>query len=114
MKNRTKNVEILKEMGRNVISMKNAIESGNIGNIGTLMAKDWNLKKNLASCISNPITDKIFDEAMEAGASGGRFVGAGAGGCALFFCEDKNKVMAALRKFDVKEIPFRLFFGDKR
>jgi len=108
------NLEILKEMGKNILFMKNVLEEEKIEKLGPLLAKDWSYKKHLIPCISNSFTDKIYEEAIAAGASGGRFVGAGAGGCAFFFCDDKDAVLDALKKFNIRVIPFKFFFQRNR
>ena len=41
-------------------------------------------KKKLHSQVSNNVIDNIYDKAIDAGASGGKLLGAGAGGFILF------------------------------
>ncbi len=55
--------------------------------LGELLHHSWMLKRQLATGISNPVIDAIYDEAMAAGASGGKLLGAGNGGFMAFFIE---------------------------
>ncbi|WP_029008332.1 kinase [Azospirillum halopraeferens] len=53
--------------------------------LGALLHESWMLKRQLASRVTNPTIDGIYDEAMAAGASGGKLLGAGSGGFMVFF-----------------------------
>ena len=44
------------------------------------------MKQRLASGISNPLINKLYNTAMENGAMGGKLLGAGGGGFMLFYC----------------------------
>ena len=91
----------------NVSNMKKSIESKKFSDLGRLLSLDWKLKKQLSSGISNENVDKIYKKALEAGAEGGRFVGAGAGGAAIFYCPGKkNIVLKKLEELGVREIKF--------
>jgi len=50
------------------------------GILGSLLHQSWELKKNLSSKISNPIIDQAYEQALAAGAYGGKLCGAGSGG----------------------------------
>lgn len=52
---------------------------------GALLHKAWMAKRSLASAISNPQIDEIYNLGIDAGAWGGKLLGAGAGGFILFF-----------------------------
>jgi D-glycero-alpha-D-manno-heptose-7-phosphate kinase len=68
----------------------------------------WQLKKTLASKISNGEIDGFYQSAIEAGALGGKITGAGGGGFMLLYCPRKKQhsVRAALR--ELQELPFHL------
>lgn len=53
--------------------------------LGELLHHSWMLKRQLAAGISNPTIDAIYEEALAAGASGGKLLGAGNGGFLAFF-----------------------------
>ena len=55
-----------------------------IEDFGKLLTESWTVKKSLANMISNPNIDSIFEEALDNGATGGKLLGAGAGGFLMF------------------------------
>ena len=85
-----------------------ALNTGNLEQLGKLLDTYWNLKKQLSNQISNPEINKMYGDAMEAGALGGKIAGAGGGGfLALIVPPEKRKaVKRALR--DYKELPIGL------
>lgn len=84
------------------------VEKGNIDGLGALLHESWELKKQLASRISNPALDGMYKTALKAGALGGKISGAGGGGFLLLYCPNgsQEKVRDALRDF--QEYPFTL------
>ena len=50
------------------------------------------LKRSISTEISNSMIDDIYIKALKAGALGGKLLGAGGGGCLLFYVpEDKHE-----------------------
>ncbi len=82
--------------------------AGNLDIIGELLHESWMLKKQLASKVSNPTIDAIYDAALKAGAIGGKIAGAGGGGFFLIYCpyEKREAVRDALGTLE--EVPFSL------
>ena len=68
---------------------------------GKLLHETWLQKKKIHKVVSNKIIDNIYDKGIEAGAEGGKLLGAGAGGFVLFYV-DKNKQNNFLKAFDKK------------
>lgn len=92
----------------NVLRTKDCLEKRKFNELGGILHFDWKIKKLTAPDISNSRIDEIYEAAMQAGALGGRFIGAGAGGSAMFFCPGKKEnVLRALEKFGVKEIRYK-------
>ncbi|MEO5892824.1 MAG: dehydrogenase, partial [Ferruginibacter sp.] len=62
-----------------------------------------------AKGITNPMIDEIYGTAKDAGAVGGKILGAGGGGYMVFYCPDKSKykVMHALSPYDGQFNAFR-------
>jgi len=61
---------------------------------GKLLHTAWLSKKKLSSAISNSLLDDIYNKAMNAGAMGGKLLGAGGGGFFLFYVEpDKQEAI---------------------
>lgn len=84
------------------------LENGDIDYLGHILKESWEIKKTLSSGIANPTVDKIYDLAMEAGAEGGKLLGAGGGGFMLFYVkpQNQNAVREALK--DYLEIEFKI------
>ena len=74
---------------------------------GMLLHEGWELKKRIAEGISSPDIEAWYERAIAAGALGGKLLGAGGGGCLLFYCPygRQSQVRVALR--DLTEIHFR-------
>jgi D-glycero-alpha-D-manno-heptose-7-phosphate kinase len=95
----------LKEMAH---VARRELEAGNADVIGELLHESWQLKKELASQVSNGTIDAMYDAARRAGATGGKITGAGGGGFLLLYCphEHQEKLREAL--VDLQELPFTL------
>lgn len=78
-----------------------------LSDFGKLLHESWQLKRSLTDKISTPDIDCIYEAAMQAGADGGKLLGAGGGGFVLFFVrpELQHKVKEALK--GILNVPFR-------
>ncbi len=74
---------------------------------GRLLGESWKRKRRLSSRVSNAAIDHLYDTAMQAGAVGGKLLGAGGGGFMLLFVrpEDRERVRTALH--ELVAVPFR-------
>lgn len=83
------------------------LRKGSIDEFGELLGHSWWLKKQLSDKITNDVLDDIYFKAINAGALGGKLLGAGGGGFFLFYArkEAQHKVRWALS--DLIEIPFK-------
>lgn len=59
--------------------------SGGFRDFGRLLHESWKLKRSLTDIISTSDIDAMYDTAMQAGALGGKLIGAGGGGFMVFF-----------------------------
>jgi D-glycero-alpha-D-manno-heptose-7-phosphate kinase len=100
--------------------LKFSLESNNVDALGDTLNECWKIKKSLANGISNEKVDKIYDEAMNAGATGGKLLGAGGGGFVLLYCptlDRRNSVRKALTgynemKFELDQSGVSIIFND--
>ena len=53
--------------------------------IGELLDEQWKYKRQLTDDVTNDYIDRIYKKAMNAGAYGGKLMGAGGGGFFLFY-----------------------------
>lgn len=101
-------LDVLREMRAQAYQGRNLLLAGDFEEFGHLMHQGWELKKQMASKITNPAIDEMYAAARSAGALGGKIAGAGGGGFLLLFCPvgAQRQVRTALR--GLKELPFRL------
>lgn len=78
-----------------------------LNDFGRLLDHTWKLKKQTGSSISTNSIDELYQKGIEAGALGGKLLGAGGGGFLVFYVQSEyqEKVMAAMR--DLLYIPFQ-------
>lgn len=88
--------------------LKDRLQENDVDAMGELLHKNWCLKRTLASGISNPLIDSIYDKAMDAGAAGGKLLGAGGAGFMIFYVlgEKQKAVRTALA--DLREMDFEM------
>lgn len=98
-----------KEIGLKIFD---AFKSGDLERFGRLLHEHWEVKKSITSGISNSSFDNIYALAREAGALGGKLIGAGGGGLFMFYCDwkDQRKLREIMAKQGLREIPFRVDF----
>jgi len=82
-----------------------------IDRIGSLLDEAWHLKRSLSDSISNPTIDGLYEAARDAGALGGKLLGAGGGGFALLFVPPSRRKRVLERLSGLTYVPFRLDRG---
>ncbi len=97
---------ILEEIRNLTYLGREDLEKGEFNRFGELIHCSWNLKKKLASKITNHGIDKIYTSALKAGAIGGKILGGGGGGFMLLYCpvDKRDKIRETL---ELRELPFR-------
>lgn len=101
-------LHVLREMKKLALQAKACLQAGEFDELGCLLDQSWQMKKQLASGVSNTFIDELYAAACKAGALGGKITGAGGGGFLLLYCplEKQERVRAALSS--LPELPFRL------
>ena len=64
---------------------------GDIDDVGLILHESWMLKRQLSDRTTNPALDEIYRRALDAGAVGGKLLGAGGGGHFLFYVEPEKQ-----------------------
>lgn len=77
-----------------------------ITRFGELLHETWTLKRQISSQISPAFIDQIYDTARDAGAIGGKLLGAGGGGFMLFFVKPENQPQVCEALKDLLLVPF--------
>jgi D-glycero-alpha-D-manno-heptose-7-phosphate kinase len=75
----------MREMVRLAENAYNDICASDISKLGKYLHCAWQIKKRLACGITNGVIDQAYQAAMDAGAEGGKVLGAGGGGFMMFF-----------------------------
>lgn len=106
IQNDDKKAENLLKMVDLTYELYNEIQNNNTRVFGEILHENWELKKKLSNGISNPFIDDCYNAAVNAGALGGKILGAGAGGFLLFYVE-KNKQNSVLNSLsNLKQVNF--------
>ena len=77
------------------IDMKEAIERGDLEEVGRLMTAEWEARRGLAPEVDCHELRQIIDAADRAGAVGRKVCGAGGGGCLVVLTEPDTKAQVA-------------------
>jgi D-glycero-alpha-D-manno-heptose-7-phosphate kinase len=100
--------------------MKKSLINGDLDAFGEILHESWQLKRELASGITNPEIDELYEKAIEAGAIGGKLLGAGGGGFFLFYCPQEKQAVLN-NSLGLRPLPFTfdydgtsvIYIGDK-
>ncbi len=89
-------------------------EQRDIGEFGKLLDQSWQLKRTLSHKVSTPMIDELYHAAKQAGALGGKLLGAGGGGFFLLFVrpELQSRVREALSQ--LIHVPVRFDNGGSK
>ncbi|MHB8139870.1 MAG: GHMP family kinase ATP-binding protein [Vulcanimicrobiaceae bacterium] len=103
----------LHQMKRLTYDLKTALLRGRIAEFGSILDAAWNLKRTLASGISNRQIEEVYGAAKRAGAIGGKLLGAGGGGYMLFCVpfSKRSTVRAALETLGAPAVDFQFDFS---
>jgi D-glycero-alpha-D-manno-heptose-7-phosphate kinase len=99
---------MLKSMVSLVTDLRDCLYSGHLDDFGRILDENWKLKQQLASGITSPEVNAVYEAAIAAGATGGKLLGAGGGGFMLFYCEKphQGRLIEKLRPLRVFEFSF--------
>ena len=99
-------IQIMKSMVALVDPFTEAMKKSDIDECGVLLDRNWQLKQQMASGISNDEITAMYEKAKAAGAVAGKVAGAGGGGFLLLIVprEKQNAVFEAMDEH--RELPF--------
>lgn len=100
--------QILDAMNEMVSEAEQYLISGNIDAWGDMLRRGWDYKKQMASRITNPAIQEMYERAMKAGAKGGKILGAGGGGFLLLYVREKESqnIKEAMKEYQLVEFGF--------
>lgn len=102
-----------KKIGKQILD---SFVFGDLEKYGKLMHEHWLIKREMSEKMSSGELDGIYDAAINAGALGGKIIGAGGGGYFMFYCpDDKIKsVSSLLENFGLKKVFFDIdYYGTR-
>jgi len=107
-KNVVDSMHYIKEIGYKILE---AVETGNLTDVGLLFDEHWQHKKKISNKISNPHFDQIYSIAKDSGALGGKISGAGGGGFFAFYVEENHtKFRETMKALGLREMRYRFDF----
>jgi D-glycero-alpha-D-manno-heptose-7-phosphate kinase len=104
----TQTLEAMQQLTNEALRIFEHESSSSIRDIGLLLQEQWNYKRTLTDSVANSDINSIYDAAIQAGAYGGKLMGAGGGGFFMFLAppDAHQKIKDALKQINVW-IPFK-------
>lgn len=102
-----KKFDTQRHMVKLAYNLKDSLENNNIDDFGRILHENWLLKKSLTSGISTGFVDEMYNKGIEAGALGGKLLGAGGAGFILFYCPKSRQQEFRERMGDFTELNFK-------
>lgn len=109
-------VKQLQEMYGLVDEAERVLTDKNIdlSEFGKLLDHTWKLKRQTGSAVSTDSIDGLYARGIEAGALGGKLLGAGGGGFLVFYVEPERQQSVKQAMGDLMYIPFEFENGGTR
>lgn len=96
----------LVDVAENVLTAKK-----DLNEFGKLLDYTWKLKRSVSSAISTDTIDELYAKAINAGALGGKLLGAGGGGFLLFYVEKDKQANVKKALNNLLNVPFEFENG---
>ena len=92
-------------MARLAYVLRDELQNNNPQAIGEILHENWMLKKSVTNSISSPTIDQWYETAIKAGATGGKILGAGAGGFLMLYAPHDRHDLIKASLPELREIP---------
>lgn len=89
-------------------------KDADLDDFGRLLDVTWRLKRQTGAAVSTSRIDSLYQKGMEAGALGGKLLGAGGGGFLLFYVQPEKQDCVHKAMKDLMHIPFQFENGGTR
>lgn len=86
----------------------------NLDEFGRLLDHTWKLKRQTGSAVSTSNIDALYQRGIEAGALGGKLLGAGGGGFLVFYVQPEKREALKVAMHDLLYVPFHFEDGGSR
>lgn len=85
-----------------------------LNDFGHLLDHTWKLKRQTGSAVSTSNIDALYQRGIEAGALGGKLLGAGGGGFLVFYVQSEKREALKAAMHDLLYVPFHFEDGGSR
>lgn len=106
----SENAEIqcrMHDMVKLAYQAKKLLHEEDVDAFGALLHEAWTIKRSLSADISSPKIDEWYQRATDAGAVGGKLLGAGAGGFMIFYAQQENHKSIISSLSELRQIKFQ-------
>jgi D-glycero-alpha-D-manno-heptose-7-phosphate kinase len=102
----TDSMHRIKAIGRDVLAL---LERGDIDSYGEVLHEHWTHKRRMATSMSDASLDEHYEAARNAGAIGGKLMGAGGGGFFMLYVRpaERRRVIEAMAARGLRQLRFR-------
>lgn len=97
-----KNLDSVKEAG---YAAAECLRAGDLKTFAKMLTNQWELKFSRSPSAVHAEIDGWIRAGLDAGALGGKLVGAGGGGFLLFYAENKTSLRAKMLELGLREVP---------
>jgi D-glycero-alpha-D-manno-heptose-7-phosphate kinase len=101
-------VGTLERMRDLAYALREQLSAGDVASLGGMLHQNWEFKKGLVDMISSPELDHWYRVGRQAGAAGGKLLGAGAGGFLLLFADPDRHDAIRRALHELREVPIKL------
>ena len=89
-------------------------KNADLDDFGRLLDHTWKLKRQTGASVSTGSIDELYSKGIEAGALGGKLLGAGGGGFLLFYVQPEYHAAVKMAMKNLMYIPFEFEEGGTR
>lgn len=89
-------------------------KKANLDDFGRLLDHTWKLKRQTGGAITTNSIDELYQRGIDAGALGGKLLGAGGGGFLVFYVQPEKKQAVKEAMKDLLSVPFNFEDGGTR
>lgn len=98
--------DTIRQMVALAYDLKSVLEQNDIDDFGRILHEGWMLKQTLSGGISNSGIAELYAKGLDAGALGGKLLGAGGSGFLLFYCPEERQPQFRKKMEGLFELPF--------
>jgi len=104
---KSRHIEAMTDMVQDGLAI---VRGGNLDDLGRMLHETWRLKRELTPNISSAAIDEIYGTARDAGALGGKLLGAGGAGFLLFYVPERDQASVRHALRNLLHVPYQIDF----